>query len=96
MNNCTIRSMYFFVCILNCMLQVSIPASYSAVLMIWLSKLSAGALGQYVLSDSYVVVHLFSKGAPRACTAQCSLAWYVLAEQTTTLNYLINEYSFIR
>ena len=42
---------------------------------------TVNVLGQYVLSDPSVVVHLFSKRAPRACTAQRLPARCVVAEQ---------------
>ena len=42
---------------------------------------TVNVLGQYVLSGPFVVVHLFSKCAPRVCTAHRSPARCVLAEQ---------------
>ena len=42
---------------------------------------TVNVFGQFVLSDPCVVVHLFSKRAPRACTARPFLAQCVLAEQ---------------
>ena len=39
------------------------------------------SIPQYVLSDTSLVVHSFSKRAPRACTARRSPARCVLAEQ---------------
>ena len=42
---------------------------------------TVNVLEQYVLSGPIVVVHLFSKRAPQACTARRSPARYMLAEQ---------------
>ena len=43
---------------------------YLAEFSFWEGLLKVNVLGQYVFIDSYVVVHLFSKCALRACTAQ--------------------------
>ena len=46
-----------------------------------LHLVTVNLLGQFVLSDSCLVVHLICKHAARACTAWRLPAWYVLAEQ---------------
>ena len=42
---------------------------------------TVNVLGQYVLSNPYEVVHLYSKGTPRLCTARQSPSQCVLAVQ---------------